>query len=107
MIHLLNPISSDLNAMRQTLLFSGLETIVRNVNNRNQNLQLFEFGKTYSLNTNTKEEDVTVRFVEKETLALFLTGKRIEESWNQSGVDVDFFYLKNTFHNYYNQIQNY
>lgn len=98
-IHLLNPISSDLNAMRQTLLFSGLETIVRNVNNRNLNLQLFEFGKTYSLNTNTKEEDVTVRFVEKETLALFLTGKRIEESWNQSGVDVDFFYLKNVIHN--------
>lgn len=99
-IHLVNPLSSDLNAMRQTLLFTGLETIVRNVNNRNQNLQLFEFGKTHHLNTNTnKGDDVILRFLEQDRLAIFLTGKRIEESWNQNGVDVDFFYLKNIIKN--------
>lgn len=99
-IHLVNPLSNDLNAMRQSLLFTGLETIGRNINNRNINLQLFEFGKTYHLNpTTSKGDKVDERFLERENLAVFLTGKRLEDSWNQTGVEVDFFFLKNIVHN--------
>ncbi|HPE40693.1 MAG TPA: phenylalanine--tRNA ligase subunit beta [Bacteroidales bacterium] len=99
-INLVNPLSSDLNAMRQSLLFSGLETIIRNLNNRNNNLKLFEFGKTYHLNPEKIDDsDVTIRYMEKEMFSIFITGEIIESSWNQKAVDVDFFYLKNLIHN--------
>ena len=49
-VMLFNPLSTDLGAMRQSLLFSGLENIAYNINRKNQNLKLFEFGKTYMFN---------------------------------------------------------
>lgn len=104
-IDLVNPLSSDLNAMRQSLLFSGLETIFRNSNTRNTNLQLFEFGRTYHIRTgSTKGDDVKKRYCEKESLSIFLTGERTENSWNQSSVEVDFFMLKNVVHNILSKI---
>jgi len=99
-INILNPISNELSAMRQTLLFSGLENIIRNCNNKNVNLRLFEFGKTYNLNTEAqKSEDVTVRFSEKEQLALFMTGKTHDDNWEAKGKIVNFYFLKNIIHN--------
>lgn len=99
-VKLLNPLSTELNAMRQTLLFSGLENVVRNVNNKNANLRLFEFGKTYHLNVATqREDDVTLRYQEREELAMFVTGKEGEDSWNFMAKDLDFFYLKNMVEN--------
>jgi phenylalanyl-tRNA synthetase beta chain len=80
--------------MRQTLLFSGLETIARNLNNKNNNLKLFEFGKTYHL-VNKEATDVLQRYAEKETLSLFVTGKTHEENWLEQSKDLDFFFLKN------------
>jgi phenylalanyl-tRNA synthetase beta chain len=95
-INILNPISNELNVLRQTLLFSGLEDIVRNVNNKNSDLRLFEFGKTYYLNKEAaKTDDVTKRYLEKEQLALFVTGKTHQDSWQSKGEPLDFFYLKN------------
>jgi len=93
-IDLINPLSSELNAMRQTLLFSGLETIARNLNNKNNNLKLFEFGKTYHL-VNKDTTDVLQRYAEKETLSLFVTGKTHEENWMEQPKDLDLFFLKN------------
>jgi phenylalanyl-tRNA synthetase beta chain len=82
--------------MRQTLLFSGLENVARNVNNKNANLRFFEFGKVYALNPATeKGDDVTTRYQEREELALFVTGKNGEDSWNHRAEDLDVFYLKN------------
>jgi len=93
-------LSNELNAMRQTLLFSGLENVVRNVNNKNANLRLFEFGKTYHLNNETqREDDVTLRYQEREELAMFVTGRDGEDSWNCIAKDLDFFYLKNMVEN--------
>lgn len=98
-VNLVNPLSNDLNVMRQSLLFSGLETIIRNINTRNSNLQLFEFGKTYHLNPDSqKGDDVKKRYLENEMLSLFVTGEKSESSWNQKSTDVDFFYLKNIIH---------
>ena len=104
-IDLVNPLSSDLNSMRQSLLFSGLETIFRNSNTRNTNLQLFEFGRTYHIQEGSqKGDDVKKRYLEKETMSIFLTGERTESSWNQSSVEVDFFMLKNVVHNILSKI---
>ena len=99
-VKLLNPLSSELGVLRQTLLFSGLENIERNVNNKNANLRLFEFGKTYHLNPETqREDDVTLRYQEREELAMFVTGKEGEDTWNHAAQDLDFYYLKNMVEN--------
>lgn len=99
-VKLLNPLSNELDVMRQSLLFSGLENVERNVNNKNANLRLFEFGKTYHLNTETtREDDVVTRYQEKQELALFVTGREGEDSWNHQASELDFFYLKNMVEN--------
>ncbi|MCL2435455.1 MAG: hypothetical protein FWD09_04865 [Lentimicrobiaceae bacterium] len=101
-IDLVNPLSSELNAMRQTLLFSGLETIARNLNNKNNNLKLFEFGKTYHL-VNKEATDVLQRYAEKEILSLFVTGKTHEENWMEQPKELDFFFLKNYVENVFHK----
>jgi len=99
-IKLLNPLSTELNVMRQSLLFSGLENVERNVNNKNANLRIFEFGKTYHLDPSTERDaDVTLRYRERQELAMFVTGKKGEDSWNHKAEDLDFFYLKNMIDN--------
>ena len=99
-VKLLNPLSSELNAMRQTLLFHGLENVERNVNNKNANLRLFEFGKTYHLSTTAdKSEDVVTRYQEKNEMVMFVTGKDAEDSWNRKAQDLDLFYLRNMVEN--------
>lgn len=72
-VFILNYLSEDLDVMRQNLVFHGLEVIERNVNRRNTNLQLFEFGKTYHL--------INDKYKERESLAIFATGKTHGEHW--------------------------
>jgi len=91
---LVNPLSSELNAMRQTLLLSGLETIAHNLNNKNNNLKLFEFGKTYHL-IQKDVTDLLLRYSEKEKLSLFVTGKTHEDNWLEPSKELDFYFLKN------------
>ena len=85
-VQLLNPLSQDLNVMRQSLLFSGLENVSYNINRKNQDLKLYEFGKTYH-----KVEDGNQ---EKQHLMLLLTGKLNSENWNSNKDKTDFFVLK-------------
>ncbi|MBR4913128.1 MAG: phenylalanine--tRNA ligase subunit beta [Bacteroidales bacterium] len=100
-VKLLNPLSSELNAMRQTLLFSGLENVMRNVNNKAADLRLFEFGKTYHLNPqSTVGDDVTVRYEEREMMSLFVTGKLGDDNWEGKSAEADFFYLRNMIDNF-------
>jgi len=101
-VHLANPLNSELNAMRQTLLFSGLETIARNLNNKNNHLKLFEFGKTYHL-VNKDATDVLQRYSEREKLSLFVTGKTHDDNWLELPKDLDFFFLKNFVENILHQ----
>ena len=83
---LLNPLSQDLNAMRQTLLFGGLEGLTYNINRKVSDVFLYEFGKVY----NKFGED----YHEERRLALWVTGNKQEANWNSSKSKVDFFYLK-------------
>ena len=84
-VKLLNPLSSDLNVLRQTLLFGGLESIAHNANRKNANLRFFEFGNCYYKNPDTTEEqkaaDTLAAYSEDLHLGLWLTGKRVESSW--------------------------
>jgi len=100
-VKLLNPLSSELNAMRQSLLFCGLENVSRNVNNKTADLRLFEFGKTYHLNPQSVVgDDVTVRYQEREMMSLFVTGKLGDDTWEGKSADADFFYLRNMIDNF-------
>jgi phenylalanyl-tRNA synthetase beta chain len=89
-VAMLNPLSSDLNVLRQTLLFSGLETIAYNQNRKNANLKLYEFGKTYQA---IKKEEAT-KYIETKHLSVFITGKKQEENWNTKNDVVNFYSLK-------------
>ena len=83
---MLNPLSNDLAAMRQSLLFSGLEAISYNINRRNSDLKFFEFGKTYHKFPSGYEEH--------KHLTLFITGNRNQESWTNTQKPTDFFLFK-------------
>ncbi|KAA0988947.1 phenylalanine--tRNA ligase subunit beta [Dyadobacter aurulentus] len=81
-VKILNYLSEDLSVMRQTLLFSGLEVIAHNVNRRQRDLKLFEFGKTY--------HQTGEKYVEKERLSVFLTGNIRQENWIEKSREVTF-----------------
>ena len=89
-VAMLNPLSSDLNVLRQTLLFSGLETIAYNQNRKNADLKLYEFGKTYM----AVHSESSVKYIETKHLSLFITGKKTEENWNAKSESVNFYTLK-------------
>ena len=92
---LLNPLSKELNVLRQTLLYSGMECIVYNINHKIQNQKLFEFGKHYRYNPDQVDNgDVTKRYFEERHLSLFMTGAQTAESWKMASQPVDFYYLK-------------
>ena len=96
-VNILNPTSRDLDVMRQTLLYGGLETIIYNQNRKAFDLKLFEMGTIYS--TTAKEtKDSLSGYCEQQQLALFLTGRTAPESWNTSDDLVDLFQLKGYLH---------
>ncbi|GHT66200.1 phenylalanine--tRNA ligase beta subunit [Bacteroidia bacterium] len=88
-----NPNSVELNAMRQTLLFGGLESIAHNVNRKQTHLRLYELGNVYSLAK--PAGNVTERYAEERHLALFITGLEEEKNWNNTAQTSNFFTLKN------------
>lgn len=85
-VTILNPLSNDLSTLRQSLLFSGLEAISFNINRKNTDLKLFEFGKTY--------HKLPSGFDEPKHLSLFTTGNRLNESWTNAQKPSDFFLFK-------------
>jgi phenylalanyl-tRNA synthetase beta chain len=85
-VRILNPLSTDLDVMRQSLLFSGLEAIVYNQNRRNSDLKFYEFGKVYNLDQENYKENLR--------LSVFLCGSKNTEGWNSKSEKVDFYNLK-------------
>jgi phenylalanyl-tRNA synthetase beta chain len=92
-VELANPLSNDLNGMRQTLLFGGLESIAHNVNRRNSDLKLFEFGNTYHYTAGSEKTDLN-NYKEEQRLALFLVGNKASANWNTPEQRVSFYDLK-------------
>jgi phenylalanyl-tRNA synthetase beta chain len=93
-VFLLNPLSQDLNVMRQTLLFGGLETINWNQNRKTTDLKLYEFGRIYRIYPEKSSGKPLDQYDEHEHLSLWVTGKREPESWRTNDLKVDFFDLK-------------
>ncbi|NLI73097.1 MAG: phenylalanine--tRNA ligase subunit beta [Bacteroidales bacterium] len=82
-VRIMNPLSNDLGVMRQTLLFGGMENIARNINHRNTNLRLYEFGNCYKYTAeNKKKGENLAAFSENYHLGLWLTGNKFEGSWS-------------------------
>ncbi len=95
-VHLLNPLSQDLNVMRQTLIFGGLESVAHNINRKQPDLMFYEFGNTYYFNPATESTagKPLAPFTEKARLALWLTGNHTPASWEAPAREASFFTLK-------------
>ncbi len=89
-VAMLNPLSKDLSVLRQSMLFSGLETIVHNQNRKQQDLKLYEFGKTYHKTADT--------YLEQSHLSILVTGNLHADNWNTPNKSSDFFYTKGLTH---------
>jgi phenylalanyl-tRNA synthetase beta chain len=85
-VEILNKLSEDLGVMRENLLFTGLETLAYNINRRQKDLKLFEFGKSY--------HKISGKYIEKNRLAIFLTGNKTHESWISPSEKSDLFDIK-------------
>ena len=105
LVHIMNPLSSDLNVMRGTLLYGGLESVEHNVKRRHPNCRFFEFGNVYNkretINNNhdaAAEEEALRKgnwllfngYCEEHHMGLWLTGKRVEGSWAHANEDTSF-----------------
>lgn len=94
LVKLANPLSSDLNTMRQTLLFGGLSSIAWNINRQNRDLKLYEFGNSYFFREEKKPSRPVDSYFEKTDLALFITGNKEKPNWNAKPDPADFFFIK-------------
>ena len=91
----MNPLSADLNAMRQSLLFGGLESISHNANRKNSDLRFFEFGNCYYFNEEKRNpEKALAPYSEDYHLGLWVTGKRVSNSWAHQDEDSSVYELK-------------
>ena len=114
-VRVMNPLSADLGVMRQSILFGGLESIVRNANRKNPNLRFFEFGNCYYFNgERDKEENEKLAngedglpikaYAQEKHLGLWVTGKRVEGSWAHADEDSNFYELKAYVQNIFRRI---
>jgi len=85
-VSVINSSSSDLSSLRNSLMFSGIEALSYNINRKQSNLKMFEFGKDYIKNNN--------KYIEEEKLCLFITGNKSSKNWNKTLHKSDFYYVK-------------
>ena len=91
-VKIMNPLSSDLGVMRQTLLYGGLESVEHNVKRKNGNLRFFEFGNCYFFNPEKKNEDDPIQaYKEENFMGIWVTGKRVEGSWAHADEDSTYY----------------
>jgi len=94
-VEIINPLSTDLNGLRQTLLFGGLESVIYNINRKKGNLKLYEWGNCYTFDKTKESYEVALKaYNEDMRLALWLTGDDTEESWMKKQEKVTFYHLK-------------
>ena len=94
-VMLKNPLSADLNTMRQTLLFGGLQSAEFNMKHKSKNIRFFEFGNCYNRNIENKKDDVILsEYKEDYRLGLWISGKRVENNWAHADENASVFELK-------------
>lgn len=94
LVLLANPLSSDLNAMRQSLLYGGLSSIAWNINRQNTNLKLYEFGNCYFYKKSGMSFPGADDYIEKKSLDIFISGESGQKRWNSNPAPSDFFRMK-------------
>ncbi len=94
LVMLTNPLSSDLNAMRQSLLFGGLSAVAWNINRQNPDLKLYEFGTCYFFNKSDKPYPSSDDYTERKSLDIFISGNRGRQRWNYKTSATDFYNVK-------------
>lgn len=94
LVILANPLSSDLNAMRQSLLFGGLSSVAWNINRQNPDLRLFEFGNCYFYRKSGKPVPSAGDYEEKKSLDIFISGNNGLHRWNNKPEPTTFFNIK-------------
>jgi phenylalanyl-tRNA synthetase beta chain len=93
-VKIMNPLSSDLGVMRQTLLYGGLESVEHNVKRKNANLRFFEFGNCYFFDPEKKNEENPMQaYKEENFMGIWVTGKRVEGSWAHPNEDTTYYEL--------------
>ena len=99
-VNLLNPLSGDLNVMRQTLLYGGLENIIHNINRKHGDLNLYEFGNCYFFNKDKANPHYPLAQYNEEThLGIWICGKRHSKNWGATEIDSSAFELKSHIEN--------
>jgi phenylalanyl-tRNA synthetase beta chain len=94
-VKLLNPLSADLNVMRQTLLFGGLQSIAFNIKYKNRNLRFFEFGNCYACRAEAQTPDGALAgYREEYRLGLWICGRRVENNWAHANEEASIYELK-------------
>ena len=95
-VKLLNPLSNDLNVMRQTLLFGGLESVSHNVNRKMESLMMYEFGNVYFFNPSAEStaEKPLAPYTEQSRLALWITGNLRQGGWQREAVEATFYDMR-------------
>lgn len=105
LVKIMNPLSSDLNVLRGTMLFGGLESISHNANRKSPDLRFFEFGNTYHFSPEKHSHDNPTQAYKEEThLALWVTGKRVSGNWAHPDEDSSFYELKAYVENIFKRI---
>jgi len=94
LVRIINPLSSDIDSLRQTLLFGGLEAILYNINRKNPDLRLYEFGNVYRYKGREDERGDLRNYLESRHLGLFLSGSTGKALWNRPVRNTDFFDMK-------------
>ncbi len=94
LVTLANPLSSDLNALRQSLLYGGLNSVIWNINRQRYDLRLYEFGNCYFRTGHGSPVPSVADYTERKSLDIFITGKTGKESWNHKTSPTDFFHIK-------------
>lgn len=106
LVYLENPISSELNIMRKTLLYSSLKVAAHNINHKNLNLKLFEFGKVYTkqlLNTDRTQNNYS--YSESQRLGILISGNMNEDNWYEDSRKADFFTLSSVCQSIFKQLR--
>ena len=94
-VKIMNPLSTDLGVMRQTMLFGGLESVSRNINHKSQNLKFFEVGNTYIYNKEKWDAENPIKgYTQEGHISLFITGKRVEGNWAHADEQSSIYELK-------------
>lgn len=94
-VRLFNPLSQDLSVMRKNLLYGGLEAIAYNINRKNADLKLYEFGYCYYQDPENADEELLAKFDEQLHMSLLLSGKSQPGNWVQTAGESSFYVLKN------------